>query len=218
MLPVLILANPKKKRTNMAKKKKAKKKKNGGGRTARANGPRGPRPNPRRGARRRRNGSEKGASALAVVGGVVGGGLLGGALDYGLAGMASTASPTRRAMIFGGLTVATTIGAVVTDGNVSGAMAGIAGANAGLCLANTGRAVAVWVASRDEKSAQKDDKTKPTQPNTDAGRQQMVHLRGDAAMRAVVAGGIPTARQPAGLQPPRSVRGNLRAVIMGDRA
>lgn len=197
----------------MAKKRKKKRKNPPRRNGPRSNGPKGPRGNPRRGSRRRRNPSG-GSSPWAIVGGVLGGGLIGGALDYGLAGMAVTASPTRRAMVFGGLTLVGVATAAMTDGNVSAVASGVAGAQAGLAFANTGRAVAVWVASSDEKKAQKDDKT----PNADpAGRTQGVVMRPDSAMRAVVQRGIPT-RQPAELEQPRRVavnRTNLRAVVMG---
>jgi len=191
------------------KKKKAAKRHN----PQRSNPPKS-NPHKRRGARRRRN-PQGGSSPWAVIGGVLGGGLIGGALDYGLAGMAATASPTRRALIFGGLTLGTGIAAAMTDGNVSGVLAGVAGANSGLAFANTGRSVALWIASGDERKAQKDDK-KPMQPNADM---KAVVPSPDRAMRSVVAQGVPVPT-PRQLEQPRRVtanRSNLRAVVMESR-
>ena len=180
--------------------KKRKKKKNAA--PKRRNPPPKSNPKRRRGARRRRN--PGGGSILGVVGGVVVGGVVAGALDYGMAGMAVTASPTRRALVFGGLTVVTTIAAVMTDGTASDVLTGVAGAQGGLAVANTSRAVALWVASKDDAKVEKTDKT------AEKGKIAAVH------MSSVVA--RDQAGAPPQLAAPRRVdRSNLRAVVMGER-
>lgn len=134
----------------------------------------------RRGSRRRRN-DKKDVSAGSVILGVVLGGLTSGVMDYGLAGMEMTATPTKRAVIHGTLAVATGVGAAMTEGTARGVLAGTAGAFAGNAAAQGTRAVALAIADSGDKKATKDKKPDATKPNADAAMSALVERAGGPA-------------------------------------
>lgn len=212
MIPVMILANPpprkKKAKANMAKKKKAPKRKNGATRHS------AKRKNPHRGRRRRRNPAD-GVSVWSIVTGVVVGGVAAGASDYALAGMESTATPTRRALIGGVATVGLGIGAAATSGFARGALAGAAGSFAGVAAANGARAIGVAsLAKSDEKAVKAPAAQKPAMAAL-VPRAGAPELMPAAAMRALVAQrpAVEAAAARAGvaqLAPPRMVVGKDR--------
>lgn len=197
----MVLANPPQKKANMAKKraKKHPKKRN--------TSPTKSNPH-RRGSRRRRN-PDGGMSVWSLIGGFVGGGVVAGVTDYALAGTAMMGTPTRRALAGGGVALLTGVGAAMTKGNARGVLAGVTGAFAGVAGTNTVRSLSQSWASKDEKAATGDDKSKKpdtSKPNADAGRQ--MGLVPNAAMRG---------SDPARLEAPRKVqtldRGGLRALV-----
>lgn len=171
--------------------------------------------------RRRRNPDGGGVSILSVIGGVVVGGIVAGATDYALSGTEFAASPTRRAIGWGVVTVGTVGIAAATGGNARGVATGVAGATAGLTAKNTSQAIGVAMLAKDAKTAtggdKKADKPDTSKPNADM---RAVVRPANAAMRAVVARETLN-RPPAQLSPARVVRldrQGLKAVVMGRKA
>lgn len=121
--------------------------------------------NPRRRLRRNPDGAVKSSPKVSIgsiVAGVVGGGILAGAADYLLAGTSVAATPTRRALIDGGATLALGAVAAATGGFARGAAAGAAGAFGGLAVANVARVIGE--ASLSKSSSQSSTTTKGDTP------------------------------------------------------
>ena len=154
--------------------------------------------NPHR-KRRRNPGSISSAkpSTMSVVGGVLIGALIAGSLDYGLSGMESTATPTRRAVIGGVLGVVAVGAGIKMGGTAGGLLMGTGASLTGVAGANGARALSLAM------TAAKDAKPKAT-----AGAQ----YNADGSMKALV-------RAPlAALMPGRRAGAtNMRGVVLTDK-
>lgn len=165
-------------------------------------------PAPHRRYRKRRN--PAGRSVGAVIAGAVVGTLAAGAVDYGLAGMEATATPTRRALIGGVVGAAMVGGALMTDGMASDVLLGTGCAFGGVAGANGAKALSVAIQAA---SAAKATPQTTTTTNADGSL-----IRTRAVVPAV--GG----NRPAALEPGRRVSAvvpntsRLRALVnLGNR-
>ena len=177
---------------------KRKKKKNANPRRRRRSAKKNP-------ARRRRynpgSSSSSKPSTMSVVGGVLVGALIAGSLDYGLSGMESTATPTRRALIGGVLGVVAVGAGIKMGGTAGGLLMGTGASLTGVAGANGARALSLAM------TAAKDAKPKAA---------ATAQYNADGSLRAMVRGAPLAALMP-GRRAGGVSSGNMRGVVLTDK-